>query len=88
MRPIQVWHLSVFLTPINKFWQQAACQKLAKVKFLFVMRFKTRKVGSIEITLIQPSIGEILRTQWLAILASLFLHVYYGWLTAPLLANA
>ncbi|EJO42823.1 hypothetical protein ACINIS123_1223 [Acinetobacter baumannii IS-123] len=34
-----------------------------------------KKVGSIEITLIQPSIGEILRTQWLAILASLFLHV-------------
>ncbi|MEX7543206.1 type II secretion system F family protein [Acinetobacter baumannii] len=26
-----------------------------------------KKVGSIEITLIQPSIGEILRTQWLAI---------------------
>ena len=61
--------------------------KLAKVKFLFVMRFKTRKVGSIEITLIQPSIGEILRTQWLAILASLFYMFYYGWLTAPLLAQ-
>ena len=30
-----------------------------------------KKVGSIEITLIQPSIGEILRTQWLAILLSL-----------------
>ena len=33
-----------------------------------------KKVGTVEITLIQPSIGEILRTQWLAILASLFLH--------------
>ena len=33
-----------------------------------------KKVGSIEVTLIQPSIGEILRTQWLAILASLFLQ--------------
>lgn len=34
-----------------------------------------KKVGTVEITLIQPSIGEILRTQWLAILASLFIHV-------------
>ena len=33
-----------------------------------------KKVGSIEITLIQPSIGEILRTQWLAILLSLLVH--------------
>ena len=33
-----------------------------------------KKVGSIEITLIQPSIGEILRNQWLAIFASLFIH--------------
>ncbi|OTG85062.1 hypothetical protein [Acinetobacter sp. ANC 4648] len=33
-----------------------------------------KNVGSIEITLIKPSIGEILRTQWLAILASLFIH--------------
>ena len=33
-----------------------------------------KKVGTVEITLIQPSIGEILRTQWLAILASLFIH--------------
>ena len=33
-----------------------------------------KKVGTIEITLIKPSIGEILRTQWLAILASLFIH--------------
>ena len=33
-----------------------------------------KKVGSIEITLIQPSIGEILRTQWLAILLSLLIH--------------
>ncbi len=33
-----------------------------------------KKVGRIEITLIQPSIGEILRTQWLAILVSLLIH--------------
>ncbi|WP_446893132.1 hypothetical protein [Acinetobacter sp. NS4_7] len=33
-----------------------------------------KKVGTIEITLIQPSIGEILRTQWLAILLSLLVH--------------
>ncbi|WPC32017.1 hypothetical protein [Acinetobacter towneri] len=33
-----------------------------------------KKVGSIEITLIQPSIGEILRTQWLATLLSLIIH--------------
>ena len=33
-----------------------------------------KKVGSIEITSIQPSIGEILRTQWLAILLSLLVH--------------
>ena len=33
-----------------------------------------KKIGSIEITLIQSSIGEILRTQWLAILLSLMIH--------------
>ncbi len=33
-----------------------------------------KKIGSIEITLIKPSVGEILRTQWLAILVSLLLH--------------
>ncbi|WP_122900739.1 hypothetical protein [Acinetobacter sp. B51(2017)] len=33
-----------------------------------------KKIGSIEITLIQPSMGEILRNQWLAILASLLIH--------------
>jgi hypothetical protein len=33
-----------------------------------------KKVGTVEITLIEPSIGEILRTQWLAILVSLFIH--------------
>ncbi len=33
-----------------------------------------KKVGTIEITLIKPSIGEILRTQWLAILLSLLVH--------------
>ena len=33
-----------------------------------------KKVGTVEITLIQPSIGEILRTQWLAILVSFIIH--------------
>jgi hypothetical protein len=33
-----------------------------------------KKVGVIEITLIEPSIGEILRTQWLAILFSFIIH--------------
>ncbi|MCO8085672.1 hypothetical protein [Acinetobacter lwoffii] len=33
-----------------------------------------KKVGVIEITLIEPSIGEILRTQWLAILFSFLIH--------------
>ena len=33
-----------------------------------------KKVGTIEITLIKPSIGEILRTQWLATLLSLLVH--------------
>lgn len=33
-----------------------------------------KKLGLVEVTLIEPSIGEILRTQWLAILASLFIH--------------
>ena len=33
-----------------------------------------KKVGRVEITLIKPSIGEILRTQWMAILASFFIH--------------
>ncbi|MEB3754907.1 hypothetical protein [Acinetobacter sp. MD2(2019)] len=34
-----------------------------------------KKIGSVEVTLIQPSIGEILRSEWLAIFVSLFLHV-------------
>ncbi|WP_406741413.1 hypothetical protein [Acinetobacter shaoyimingii] len=33
-----------------------------------------KKVGSVEITLVKPSIGEILRTQWLTILVSLIIH--------------
>ena len=33
-----------------------------------------KKVGSIQITLVKPSIGEILRTQWLATLISLIIH--------------
>ena len=33
-----------------------------------------KTIGRVEITLIQPSIGEILRTQWLAILLSALIH--------------
>ncbi|WP_297427173.1 hypothetical protein [uncultured Acinetobacter sp.] len=33
-----------------------------------------QKIGSIEITLVQPSTGEILRNQWLMILVSLIAH--------------
>ena len=33
-----------------------------------------KKVGRVEMTLIKPSIGEILRTQWLAILAFFIIH--------------
>lgn len=33
-----------------------------------------KKVGSVEVTLIKPSIGEILRSEWLAIFLSLLLH--------------
>lgn len=33
-----------------------------------------KKVGSVEVTLIKPSIGEILRSEWLAIFISLLIH--------------
>ena len=33
-----------------------------------------KKVGTVEITLVKPSIGEILRTQWLTILVSFIIH--------------
>ncbi|WP_171457304.1 hypothetical protein [Acinetobacter halotolerans] len=45
-----------------------------------------KKVGTVEITLIQPSIGEILRTQWLAIFASLFIH-FLIWLAYRVIAR-
>lgn len=45
-----------------------------------------RKVGRVEITLIQPSLGEILRTEWLAILASLILHALL-WLAYRVIAR-
>lgn len=32
-------------------------------------------IGQIELTLIQPSIGEMIRTQWLPLLLSLFTHI-------------
>lgn len=34
-----------------------------------------KKIGSVEITLVKPSIGEILRTQWMAIVAALLIHL-------------
>ena len=45
-----------------------------------------KKVGTIEITLIKPSIGEILRTQWLAILVSLLIHTFL-WLAYRAIAR-
>ena len=45
-----------------------------------------KKVGTIEITLIKPSIGEILRTQWLAILVSLLIHAFI-WLAYRAIAR-
>ncbi|WP_407637986.1 hypothetical protein [Acinetobacter nectaris] len=45
-----------------------------------------RKIGRIEITLIKPSIGEILRTEWIAIVLSFFLHVIL-WLAYRVIAR-
>lgn len=45
-----------------------------------------KKVGTIEITLIKPSIGEILRTQWLAILSSFIIH-FLLWLAYRAIAR-
>jgi hypothetical protein len=45
-----------------------------------------KNVGTIEITLIKPSIGEILRTQWLAILVSLLIHAFL-WLAYRAIAR-
>lgn len=45
-----------------------------------------RKVGRVEITLIKPSLGEILRTEWLAIVASFFLHLFL-WLAYRVIAR-
>ncbi|ENW97902.1 hypothetical protein F903_00426 [Acinetobacter sp. NIPH 298] len=45
-----------------------------------------KKVGTVEITLIQASIGEILRTQWLAIFVSLFIH-FLIWLAYRVIAR-
>ncbi|ALH94837.1 hypothetical protein [Acinetobacter equi] len=45
-----------------------------------------KKIGRIEITLIKPSIGEILRTQWLAILASFIIYVFL-WLVYRAIAR-
>ena len=44
------------------------------------------KVGTVEITLIRPSIGEILRTQWLAIVSALILH-FLIWLAYRTIAR-
>ena len=45
-----------------------------------------KNVGTIEITLIKPSIGEILRTQWLAILVSFLIHAFL-WLAYRAIAR-
>ena len=46
-----------------------------------------KTIGRVEITLIQPSIGEILRTQWLAILLSALIHGLL-WLAYRAIAQA
>ena len=45
-----------------------------------------KKIGTVEITLIKPSIGEILRTQWLAILVSFLIHAFL-WLAYRAIAR-
>ncbi len=45
-----------------------------------------KKIGTVEITLIKPSIGEILRTQWLAILVSFLVHAFL-WLAYRAIAR-
>ena len=70
--------------------QVLATSGMAKTRqgevFVRVALQNEKKVGTIEITLIKPSIGEILRTQWLAILVSLLIHVFL-WLAYRAIAR-
>lgn len=43
-------------------------------RFVQVVRVDQQQVGSVELTLIEPSRGEIVRAQWLPLLLSLLLH--------------
>ncbi|SDB82384.1 hypothetical protein [Acinetobacter boissieri] len=45
-----------------------------------------RKIGQVELTLIEPSIGEILRSEWLAMTLSLLLYILL-WLAYRLIAR-
>lgn len=45
-----------------------------------------RKIGQVELTLIEPSIGEILRSEWLAMTLSLLLYIFL-WLAYRLIAR-
>ncbi|MBF7681876.1 hypothetical protein I2F27_00800 [Acinetobacter sp. B5B] len=45
-----------------------------------------RKIGQVQLTLIEPSIGEILRSEWLAMTLSLLLYVFL-WLAYRLIAR-
>ena len=89
MRPIQVWLRFEYLDAKK---QVLATSGMAKTRqgevFVRDALQNEKKVGTIEITLIKPSIGEILRTQWLAILVSLIdSWPFYGWPIVPSLAQ-
>jgi hypothetical protein len=60
--------------PTNRFGNERYVKTRQGEVFVRDALQNEKKVGSIEITLIQPSIGEILRTQWLAILVSFLIH--------------
>ncbi|MBF7688191.1 hypothetical protein [Acinetobacter rathckeae] len=45
-----------------------------------------RKIGQVELTLIEPSMGEILRSEWLALTLSLLLYIFL-WLAYRLIAR-
>lgn len=45
-----------------------------------------QKIGQVDLTLIQPSIGEILRSEWIALTLSLFLYIFL-WLAYRIAAR-
>ena len=87
MQPTQVSHPFVSSMPINRCFATSGMAKPVRGEvFVRDALQNEKKVGTVEITLIQPSIGEILRTQWLAILASLFIH-FLIWLAYRAIAR-